>query len=46
MLMPDALLRDVEDWAAQQPSRPNKSAAIRRLLEKALQHEKDAAKNK
>jgi metal-responsive CopG/Arc/MetJ family transcriptional regulator len=44
MLMPDALLRDVEEWAARQPSRPNKSEAIRRLIEMALQH--DAAKNK
>jgi metal-responsive CopG/Arc/MetJ family transcriptional regulator len=44
MLMPDALLRDVEEWAARQPSRPNKSEAIRRLIEMALQY--DAAKNK
>jgi hypothetical protein len=44
MMMPEALLRAVEDWAARQPSKPNKSEAIRRLIEMALQY--DAAKNK
>jgi metal-responsive CopG/Arc/MetJ family transcriptional regulator len=44
MMMPEALLHAVEDWAARQPSKPNKSEAIRRLIEMALQY--DATKNK
>lgn len=47
MLMPDALLRAVKAWAARQPSKPNNSEAIRRLLEKALQDdEENEAKKK
>jgi hypothetical protein len=42
--IPQTLLQAVEDWAARQPSKPNKSEAVRRLLEYALQQQKNAAK--
>jgi hypothetical protein len=42
--IPQALLDAVEDWAARQPSKPNKSEAVRRLLEYALQQQKNAGK--
>jgi metal-responsive CopG/Arc/MetJ family transcriptional regulator len=34
--IPQTLLDAVEDWAARQPSKPNKSEAVRRLIEMAL----------
>lgn len=37
--MPDSLVEAVDRWRAQQPGIPNRSEAIRRLLEIALRSE-------
>jgi metal-responsive CopG/Arc/MetJ family transcriptional regulator len=37
--IPQTLLDAVDDWARRQPSEPNKSEAVRRLIEMALANE-------
>ena len=46
MVVSPRWVRDVDQWRAQQPGLPNRSEAIRKLVELALQHEKSTAKKK
>jgi hypothetical protein len=46
MVVSPRWVRDVDQWRAQQPGLPNRSEAIRKLVEMAIQHEKSTAKKK
>ena len=40
--MPDSLVAKVDQWRARQPDIPNRSEAMRRLIEKGLDAEPEA----